>query len=58
VIDARSPQLLQEGMVLSIEMEFRHEEAGHVKLEDMAVITGGGSELLGPRQEAWYISEG
>jgi Xaa-Pro aminopeptidase len=48
VINADSDQTLETGMVLSIEMEFKHPEVGHVKIEDMVLITGAGYELLGP----------
>jgi Xaa-Pro aminopeptidase len=34
-------------MVISLEMEFRHAEVGHVKIEDMVVITDG-----------WIVSRG
>jgi Xaa-Pro dipeptidase len=57
VIDARSQDLLAEGMVLSIEMEFRHSEAGHVKIEDMVVITKTGNELLIPQGGDWFFSK-
>jgi len=56
VIDAHSSDLLQEGMVLSIEMEFRHTEVGHVKIEDMVVISQSGNELLIPPGNDWFIS--
>ena len=56
VINAHSNDLLQEGMVLSIEMEFRHTEVGHVKIENMVVITQTGSELLIPPGNDWFLS--
>jgi Xaa-Pro aminopeptidase len=56
VIDLRSTHVLQPGMVLSLEMEFRHADAGHAKIEDMVVITEGGHELLAPDEEQWYLS--
>jgi Xaa-Pro dipeptidase len=56
VIDAHSSDLLREGMVLSIEMEFRHTEVGHVKIEDMVVITRSGNELLIPAGNHWFLS--
>jgi Xaa-Pro aminopeptidase len=56
VIDAHSRDLLQEGMVLSIEMEFRHTEVGHVKIEDMVVITKTGNEVLSPKGGDWFLS--
>jgi hypothetical protein len=39
-------------------MEFRHEEVGHVKIEDLATITPAGGELLVPTQAAWIVSRG
>ena len=56
VINAHSSDPLQEGMVLSIEMEFRHTEVGHVKVEDMVVITKTGNEVLSPRGGDWFLS--
>jgi Xaa-Pro aminopeptidase len=56
VIDTHSKEILREGMVLSIEMEFRHTEAGHVKIEDMVVITRTGNELLVPAGGDWFLS--
>jgi Xaa-Pro aminopeptidase len=56
VIDAHSTDLLQAGMVLSIEMEFRHAEVGHVKVEDMVAITQTGNELLIPSGSDWFLS--
>ena len=57
VINADSKDLLQEGMVLSIEMEFRHAEVGHVKIEDMVVISQTGNELLIPAGNDWFLSK-
>jgi Xaa-Pro dipeptidase len=56
VIDAHSSDLLQAGMVLSIEMEFRHGDVGHVKVEDMVTITQTGNELLIPPGNDWLLS--
>ena len=56
VITAGSNTVLQDGMVLSIEMEFRHTEVGHVKIEDMVLITDTGGEILSPEGKDWYIS--
>jgi Xaa-Pro dipeptidase len=56
VIDAHSSDLLQAGMVLSIEMEFRHGDVGHVKVEDMVAITQTGNELLIPPGNDWLLS--
>ena len=56
VINAQSRVPLQEGMVLSIEMEFRHTDVGHVKIEDMVVITKTGNEVLSPNGGDWLLS--
>jgi Xaa-Pro dipeptidase len=56
VIDLRRSEPLQAGMVLSIEMEFLHADAGHVKIEDMVAITDTGSELLSPGGRDWRFS--
>jgi Xaa-Pro dipeptidase len=58
VIDSRAEGVLESGMVISIEMEFRHPGVGHVKIEDMVAITGTGAELLGPFQDGWIVSRG
>jgi Xaa-Pro aminopeptidase len=55
VIEAGSDVPLEEGNLLSIEMEFRTPEVGHVKIEDMVLITGSGNEILSPGED-WYIS--
>lgn len=56
VIDAECADRLEEGMVISIEMEFRHPEAGHVKIEDLVAITRTGSELLVPAGGDWHLT--
>ena len=56
VIDLCRAEPLEAGMVLSLEMEFLHPDAGHVKVEDMAAITDGGSELLSPGGGQWPLS--
>ncbi|UCF99553.1 MAG: aminopeptidase P family protein [Spirochaetaceae bacterium] len=56
VINSGSTDLMEEGMVLSIEMEFRYPQVGHIKLEDMVVITKTGNEVLSPEGREWFIS--
>jgi Xaa-Pro aminopeptidase len=56
IINAASSQSLEKGMVLSIEMEFKHPDVGHIKIEDMVLITEAGNELLGPQGKDWFIS--
>ncbi len=43
----RNGRKLEAGMVLSIETDIRHPEAGYVKLEDTVAVTGSGCEGLG-----------
>jgi len=56
VIEKSSDVPLEEGNLLSIEMEFKTPEVGHVKIEDMVLITRSGNEILSPGEENWYIS--
>jgi len=53
VIGPGRPEPLEAGMVLSLEMEFLHPDAGHVKVEDMAVVAAGGGRLLGLAGARW-----
>ena len=53
VISATSGEYLQEGMVLSLEMEHFSEGTGHVKIEDMVVVRGDGVEILSPGGKRW-----
>ena len=57
VIDTSSEYPLEEGNLLSIEMEFKTPEVGHVKIEDMVLITRSGNAILSPGGEDWYISD-
>ena len=56
VINPASSQLLEAGMVVSVEMEFRHPDAGHIKIEDMVVVTEHGGKVISPRGDSWSIS--
>ena len=56
VINGSSSDRLEEGNLLSIEMEFRTPEVGHVKVEDMVLITSSGNEVLSPGGGDWFIS--
>ena len=56
VINPESSQLLEAGMVVSVEMEFRHPDAGHIKIEDMVVVTGQGGEVISPGSDIWSVS--
>jgi Xaa-Pro aminopeptidase len=47
VINAEATRPLAAGMVLSVETDIRHPEAGHIKIEDSIAITADGYEALG-----------
>jgi Xaa-Pro aminopeptidase len=51
--NADTDMVLESGMVISIEAEYRHPEVGHVKLEDTVVVTPGGCEGLGDFGREW-----
>jgi Xaa-Pro aminopeptidase len=57
VIETGRSEPLEAGMVLSLEMELLHPDAGHVKLEDLAAVTPSGGELLSPAARQWQVSE-
>ncbi len=50
-------EVLEEGMVLSIETDFIHPEVGHVKIEDAVAVTADGHEGLGDSGRDWTILE-
>ncbi len=56
VIELRRTEPLEAGMVLSLEMEFLHLEAGHAKIEDLVAVTRTGSELLSPEARDWQLA--
>jgi Xaa-Pro aminopeptidase len=56
VINLESSEILEAGMVISIEMEFKNAEVGHVKVEDMVLITEKGCEVLSPGSGIWEFS--
>jgi len=51
-----SEAILEPGMILSIEMEFRTPETGHVKIEELVLITPEGGEILTPGGAEWTVS--
>jgi Xaa-Pro aminopeptidase len=55
IVSLESGHILEAGMVLSIEMEYRHEEIGHIKVEELVTVTDDGSELITPRGERWTL---
>jgi len=56
VIDLGRTEPLEAGMVLSMEMEFLHADAGHVKIEDLVAVADAGGELLSPEAREWQLS--
>ncbi len=46
-VASQAARRLEVGHVLSVETEFHHAEAGHVKIEDTIAITPAGPEGLG-----------
>ena len=46
---------LEASMVLSVETEYLHPEAGHIKIEDTIVVTPTGYEGLGDVEREWCI---
>mgnify|MGYP006288093475 CR=1 FL=1 len=55
-ISLTSQDVLESGMVISIEMEYRHEDVGHIKVEELVVITDAGNEVISPSGEKWTIA--
>lgn len=55
-VEPGSARVLEPGMVLSLETEFRREGAGHVKFEDSVAITATGCEGLGDAAREWVTS--
>lgn len=50
-----SPGSLEPSMVISIETEYRHPDAGHIKHEDTVVVTPTGHDGLGDIARDWCI---
>jgi len=57
IVNLNSDQILEHGMFLSIELEYRHKEVGHIKVEELIVVTDDGCELIAPRGEQCTIAE-
>lgn len=53
VFSAETDMVLEPGMVVSIEAEYRHPEVGHVKLEDTVLVTPDGCEGMGDFGREW-----
>lgn len=56
VVERGRRERLEAGMVLSLEMEFRHPDVGHVKIEDMVAVTATGAERLSPPSHGFFLS--
>lgn len=56
VVNSTSEDVLEAGMVLSLETEFLHPEVGHIKVEDTLRITDNGNEVMTPDGFHWHIS--
>jgi Xaa-Pro dipeptidase len=54
-VNENSAGLLETSMVVSIEAEYLHPDAGHVKIEDTVVVTPTGNEGLGDIERDWCI---
>ena len=54
-VGEKSDATLEASMVISIETEFRHPDAGHIKIEDTVVVTPTGSEGLGDVAREWCV---
>jgi Xaa-Pro aminopeptidase len=52
-VNDRNDKPLEPGMVVSIEAEYLHPEAGHIKHEDTVVVTPAGREGLGDIAREW-----
>jgi Xaa-Pro aminopeptidase len=52
-VTGHSHGTLEASMVLSIETEYLHPDAGHVKIEDTIVVTPGKYEGLGDIERDW-----
>jgi Xaa-Pro aminopeptidase len=56
-VEAGSERVLEPGMVMSLEAQFEHPEAGDVRIEDMVAVTTTGCEPLGHTGREWCIVE-
>ncbi len=54
-VSETSEGTLQTSMVVSIETEYLHPDAGHIKLEDTVVVTPTGHEGLGDVAREWCV---
>ncbi len=54
-VNENSEGTLETSMVVSIETEYLHPDAGHIKLEDTVVVTPTGQEGLGDVARDWCV---
>jgi Xaa-Pro aminopeptidase len=54
-VEAGSERALEPGMVMSLEAQFEHPQAGDIRIEDMVAVTAGGCEPLGHIGREWCI---
>lgn len=54
-VSETSDGTLETSMVVSIETEYLHPDAGHIKLEDTVVVTPAGNEGLGDVAREWCV---
>jgi Xaa-Pro dipeptidase len=55
-VNERSAGSLEASMVVSIETEYLHPDAGHIKFEDTVLVTPTGHEGLGDVEREWSIA--
>jgi Xaa-Pro aminopeptidase len=54
-VEAGSERVLEPGMVMSLEAQFEHPQAGDIRIEDMVAVTASGCEPLGHTGREWCI---
>jgi Xaa-Pro aminopeptidase len=54
-VSEKSDGALETSMVVSIETEYLHPDAGHIKLEDTVVVTPAGNEGVGDVAREWCV---
>ena len=54
-VNEKNDRPLEAAMVVSIETEYLHPDAGHVKIEDTVVVMPTGNESLGDIERGWCI---
>ncbi len=54
-VNEKNDRQLEASMVVSIETEYLHPDAGHIKIEDTVVVTPTGHEGLGDIEQDWCV---